>query len=138
MIIKIIINNIEKSLKDLIEFFQKRNLEMIFMCNALYVFYEKKQVTTKQLQKQLSRYIEDEVFCQEIDEHNLSYEKASVIGWCKDKFIQRDTIKFEQERQEELLAMSRFISDIDRELSILCNTKAPEGESVQKERGGEH
>ena len=52
----------------------------------------------------------------ELNENNLKYEPFQIVEWCKQKFVEQDTKRFEIEKQKELRAYLKFMNDFEAEL----------------------
>ena len=95
MIYKILMD-FSNCLSDIIDVL-KKDFNIMFFNNVLYV--SKKNPYIK---FDLKKYLNNNVCIIEITMNNLKSEPYAVIEWCKNKFVELETIKFETEQQETL------------------------------------
>lgn len=69
--------------------------------------------------EQIRKVMQNNVCVTAINELNLQQEATQVQEWCKNQFIEQDTRRFEQDKQEELQAMKQFIIDLEQALKVL-------------------
>ena len=91
----------------------------MFFREILYIAPRNYIKTKKEIENQkktIRDIIKQENFIRELDENNLKYEPIQIIEWCKQKFIEQDTKRFEAEKQRELKAYLKFMNDFEAEL----------------------
>ena len=62
----------------------------------------------------------------EITEYNLKMEPTPVIDWCKNKFVELETIKFETEQQKAIKQILNFIDRFDVNVQKILEERGEE------------
>ena len=65
----------------------------------------------------------DNAFVSIIDENNLIKESDKVVSWCKDKFIENDLLKYEQENQEKIKQINVILDRFEENLEKIYNER---------------
>ena len=118
-----ILTDFTSCLTDLIEKLSK-DFNVIFFNNVLYI--SKKD---PYLNKNVNKIINKNNLCIiEITEANLKNEPQFVQDWCKDKFVELDTIKFETEQQEVIKNILNFIDVFDNNVKEILNERGDKDE----------
>lgn len=120
-----IITNFNNDLDKILQHFQK-DYVIMFYRNAIYIANLTGNKTQKTVKTFVSKVIKDDFYLQEINENNLKYEPPQVIEWCKQQFVRLDTLKFEEERQEELRSMLSFVRAVESNIEQM----------IQEQKGG--
>ena len=97
----------------------EKDFDFVFFREILYIAPRNYIKTKKEIENQkktIRDIIKQEIFIRELDENNLKYEPIQIIEWCKQKFIEQDTKRFEAEKQRELKAYLKFMNDFEAEL----------------------
>ena len=82
----------------------EKDFDFVFFREVLYIAPRSYIKTKKEIENQkktIRDIIKQENFIRELDENNLKYEPIQIVEWCKQKFIEQDTKRFEAEKQIE-------------------------------------
>lgn len=110
--------NFNEDLSNIVKELEK-DFDFVFFREILYIApreYAKNNKETENQKKKIKNIIRQENFIMELNENNLKYEPFQIIEWCKQKFIEQDTKRFEIEKQKELRAYLKFMNDFEVEL----------------------
>lgn len=121
MIYKIVMDF--SNLDEIIKILSNR-FNLIFIGNAIYICDKKYANTTIQYIKKILK--NNNIFILKIDETNLSNESTQVIQWCRDKFVQRDLKKFEEDRQDEIKNFMNVLDDFESRLQNIVENNNEE------------
>ena len=110
-----IIAEFEEELERVIKELSKKFI-VLFYRNVIYVASKEDEIEKTEVEKMIKSIIKESFYCQELNEKNLKYEPDKVIEWCRDKFVEKETKKFEKEKQELLKAYVTLIKDLEIEL----------------------
>ena len=112
----------------------------ILFCQYLYISERKniKNNSCEKIKLKLKDYPNSYVIA--IDEFNLASQPLQVQMWCRDKFVQQDFIKFEDNEQPMIYNMMEAVHQFDKELEKILKNKNNGGDKDgrrNKEKKGE-
>ena len=110
-----VISDFQDNLTEIIEQTSKK-FEVLFYNNTLFLANLNINSNKAKDKKLIKKIIKEDCFILDIDDKNLKYEPDKVIEWCRDKFVEKETKKFEKEKQELLKAYVTLIKDLEIEL----------------------
>lgn len=110
--------NFNEDLSNIVKELEK-DFDFVFFREILYIApreYTKNNKEAENQKKKIKNIIKQENFIMELNENNLKYEPFQIVEWCKQKFVEQDTKRFEIEKQKELRAYLKFMNDFEAEL----------------------
>lgn len=118
-----ILTDFTDCLAEIIETLNK-DFDVMFFNNVLYVG-KKDPYINIDIDKVLNK---NNICIIEITEVNLKSEPLPVIEWCRNKFVELDTIKFETEQQKTLKEILDFIERFEYNIQEAIKERGEENE----------
>lgn len=95
--------------------------DIFLLNNQMFIFAKKlKKYSVNSIKKIIKS---DNAFVSIIDENNLIKESDKVISWCKDKFVENDLLRYEQENQEKIKQINIILDKFEENLEKIYNER---------------